>query len=235
MENSDGGGLLPEQGEEGPPSMANATLLREPPVTARGVRTRNRLIAAARVVFEREGYLDARLVDITKEAGLSTGSFYTYFASKEQVFAAVVEVTQNDLLHPGMGRVADEGDVHAIVEASIRAYLHACRRNARLLAVLEQVAHVDPEFRELERRRDDIFFRRNARAIADLQDRGLADAVLDPMLTSKALSAMVGRMAYSYFVGPLSERKSLSFDQLATGLARMWTNALRVPDSVRGQ
>ncbi|MFC9361189.1 TetR/AcrR family transcriptional regulator [Rhodococcus sp. NPDC057014] len=201
-----------------------------PPVTARGVRTRDRLVAAARVVFEREGYLDARLVDISKEAGLSTGSFYTYFAGKEEVFAAVVEVTQNDLLHPGMGRVEDEDDVHAVVEASIRAYLHACRRNARLLALLEQVAHVDPAFRDLERSRDETFYLRNARAIADLQARGLADASLDPMLTSKALSAMVGRMAYGYFVGPPSERRTLSFDELNAGLARMWTNALRVPD-----
>ena len=52
------------------------------------------------------------------------------------------------------------------------------------------------------------------------------------MLTSKALSAMVGRMAYSYFVGPPSERRSLTFEQLTAGLARMWTNALRVPDRV---
>ncbi len=118
--------------------MSRPRIAPTPPVTARGVRTRDRLVAAARVVFEREGYLDARLVDISKEAGLSTGSFYTYFTNKEEAFAAVVEVTQNDLLHPGMGRVADEGDVHAVVEASIRAYLHACRRNARLLALLEQ-------------------------------------------------------------------------------------------------
>ncbi|WP_072688201.1 TetR/AcrR family transcriptional regulator [Rhodococcus marinonascens] len=205
------------------------------PVTARGVRTRDRLVAAARVVFERAGYLDARLVDISKEAGLSTGSFYTYFANKEEVFAAVVEVTQNDLLHPGMGRVADEGDVHAVVEASIRAYLHAWRRNARLLALLEQVAHVDPNFRELARQRDEAFFGRNARSIADLQARGLADASLDPMLTSKALSAMVGRVAYGYFVGPLSERESATVNQLTAGLARMWTNALRIPDRARGR
>lgn len=187
------------------------------------------------MVFERAGYLDARLVDISKEAGLSTGSFYTYFANKEEVFAAVVEVTQNDLLHPGMGRVEDEADVHAVVEASIGAYLHAWRRNARLLALLEQVAHVDPNFRDLARQRDDVFFERNARSIADLQVRGVADSSLDPMLTSKALSEMVGRVAYSYFTGPPSEQESITVDQLTAGLARMWTNALRIPDRARGR
>ncbi|MEV0948262.1 TetR/AcrR family transcriptional regulator [Rhodococcus sp. NPDC049939] len=215
--------------------MASPRTAHPAPATARGVRTRDRLVAAARVVFERVGYLDARLVDISKEAGLSTGSFYTYFPNKKEVFAAVAEMTQNDLLHPGMERVADEGDVHAVVEASIRAYLHACHRNARLLAVLEQVAHVDPDFRELTRQRDEEFFRRNARSIADLQARGLADASLDPMLTSKALSAMVGRVAYGYFIGPVTEQDSVTMDQLAAGLARMWTNALRIPDRARGR
>lgn len=205
-------------------------LLRKPPATARGVRTRNRLVAAARLVFERVGYLDARLTDISKEAGLATGSFYTYFDNKEQVFATVVNIAQNDLLHPGMGRVTDTGDVRAVVEASIRSYLVACRRNARLLALLEQVAHLDPHFRELERQRDQLFFERNARAIADLQKRGRADTALDPMLTSKSMSAMVGHVAYHYFVEPPNARHEMSLDELTLGLTRMWTNALRVPD-----
>ena len=215
---------------ECPPSTANSTLLREAPVTARGIRTRAGLIAAARVVFEREGYLDARLADISKEAGVSSGSFYTYFVGKKEVFAAVVEVAQQDLVNPSMGWIGDEVDVHAVVEARIRAYLHAYRRNARLLALLEQVAHVDPNFRELERRRDEKFYEHNARAIADLQDRDLADKALIPLLTSKALSAMVGRVAYTYFAEPPSEQRSLTFDQLAECLARTWTNALRIPD-----
>jgi len=46
-------------------------------VTRRGVRTRQALVDAARVVFEREGYLDARLTDITAEASCSSGTFYT--------------------------------------------------------------------------------------------------------------------------------------------------------------
>ena len=78
-----------ERPSEDAPSLADADLLRTPPVTARGVRTRAALVAAARVVFERDGYLDARLVDITAEARCSSGTFYTYFAGKEEVFAEI--------------------------------------------------------------------------------------------------------------------------------------------------
>ncbi|MGH2927257.1 MAG: TetR family transcriptional regulator, partial [Solirubrobacteraceae bacterium] len=56
------------------------------PVRARGVRTRAALIDAARRVFERDGYLEARVADIAAAAGVAHGSFYTYFDSKDDVF-----------------------------------------------------------------------------------------------------------------------------------------------------
>ena len=58
--------------------------------TAKGQRTREELVAAARRVFERDGYFGARVADITAEAGVAHGSFYTYFASRQDVFVAVL-------------------------------------------------------------------------------------------------------------------------------------------------
>jgi AcrR family transcriptional regulator len=216
---------MPSTPAEDPPSLADPALLREPPPTERGTRTRQALVAAARRVFERVGYLDARLTDITREANCSTGSFYTYFASKEEIFAAVLEAVQEDMLHPGMGRVSDVDDVYAVLAASNRAYLEAYRRNARLMALLEQVAGIDAGFRELRRQRGEVFVRRNARGIADLQGRGIADPALDPMLTSRALSSMVSRVAYGAFV----VGEAVDFDHIVDTVTRIWANALRLP------
>jgi AcrR family transcriptional regulator len=207
--------------------MANPALLREPPATERGARTRTALVAAARRVFERVGYLDARLANITQEAKCSTGTFYTYFASKEEIFAAVLEAVQEDMLHPGMGRVPGDGDPYTVLEASNRAYLAAFRRNAKLMALLEQVASIDPAFRELRGRRSEVFVRRNARGIADLQQRGIADPVLDPMLTSQALSSMVSRVAYRVFVPGVGEER-VDFEHVVDTVTRLWANALRL-------
>ena len=93
--------------------MARSSPLRDPPATERGLRTRAALVAAARQVFERHGYLDARLIDITRAAHCSAGTFYTYFAGKEEIFAAVLEVAQEDMLHPGMPHVAGEDEACA--------------------------------------------------------------------------------------------------------------------------
>lgn len=198
---------------------------RQLPTTVRGARTRAALIAAARKVFERDGYLDARLTDITKVAGCATGSFYTYFANKEEIFAAVLDQAQQEMLHPGMDRVSDTDDPYAVLEGSNRAYLEAYRRNARLMGLLEQVAQVDNDFRAFRARRADAFIRRNAAGIADLQERGIADADVDPLLASRALSGMVSRLAYGAFV--LDEVEDTDFEVLVSTVTRLWASALR--------
>lgn len=209
--------------------MVNSAMLRELPVTDRGMRTRTALISAARTVFERMGYLDARLIDITEEAECSAGTFYTYFSSKEEIFAAVLQIAQEDMLHPGMPHVDADADPAEIVEASNRAYFEAYGRNAKLMGLMEQVASIDPEFRKLRRRRADAFVQRNARSIASLQERGLADAELDPLLASRALSGMISRLALDHFV----TRREMGepgpdLDTLTATATRLWVNALRI-------
>ena len=53
------------------------------PSTARGRRTRAALLDASRRVFERHGFVNAKISDIATEAGVAQGSFYNYFDSKE--------------------------------------------------------------------------------------------------------------------------------------------------------
>ena len=62
-----------------------------------------------------------------------------------------------------------------MIEAANRAYLVAYRRNAKLMALMEQVAQIDEDFRRMRLRRVRAFTERNAQAIAQLQQRGLAD------------------------------------------------------------
>lgn len=217
-----------EDGE--PPPLADLTQLKNLPTTARGLRTRTALVEAARKVFERDGYLEARLTDITAEAKCSTGSFYTYFTSKEEILQAVIEAAQNDMLNPGMPRLSEEEALpQAVIRASNLAYFKAYKRNAKLMLILEQVAAIDPKFREVRRRRSQAFAQRNARSIASLQERGLADRSLDPVPTSRALSAMVSRMAYYTFC--LGDDATI--EQLVEVSTRLWANALQLAPAAR--
>src|SRR4051812_15024076 len=71
----------------------SSAVMRSPPRSTRGRRTRAALVAAARAVFERDGLQDARIRDITETAGVAVGSFYTHFATREDIFAAVLAET----------------------------------------------------------------------------------------------------------------------------------------------
>ena len=209
------------------PPLDDTSMLRDPPPTARGARTRAALIAGARRVFQRNGYLDAQITDITTSAGCETGSFYTYFANKDEILQAVLEQVQDDMLHPGIARLDDDSEMspYALIEASNRAYLQAYQRNAKLMMLLEQVAIADPRFRETRRRRAQAFVQRNAHAIADLQKRGLADRRLDAYQASRALSAMVSRLAYFTFC---LRDDDTPIEDLVETCTRLWANALKL-------
>ena len=71
---------------------------------------RVRLLDAAARVFARQGYAGTKVMDIVREAGLSTGAVYGRFRSKNDLLrAAVLERTVHvaRLGDPGITRVAD--------------------------------------------------------------------------------------------------------------------------------
>ncbi|HEY3695406.1 TetR/AcrR family transcriptional regulator [Phenylobacterium sp.] len=49
------------------------------------------ILAAAMAVFAERGFAGARLEDVAARAGVSKGAIYLYFATKEEVFRAVVD------------------------------------------------------------------------------------------------------------------------------------------------
>lgn len=73
---------------EGGESTAHVPLGRR---AATKARTRESLLVAARRVFAERGYGPASVEEIARTAGVSVGSVYVHFASKEALFTALVE------------------------------------------------------------------------------------------------------------------------------------------------
>jgi AcrR family transcriptional regulator len=205
-----------------------ATGTRIDPRSRSGIRTRAAIIEAARVILERDGLRDARISDITREAGVASGSFYTYFASKTEVMNALLPEIEEDLLDPIAGPEAEGGpDIATRVEIMIRTYLENYERNVKLLKVLEEATSAEETVAEWRLERSREFARRAAIDITSWQNRGLVDPKLDPVVTARALSGMVVRMAYFvYAVGD-----TIPFEDLVANLSRLWVNALRLPVS----
>src|SRR5688572_30249742 len=59
-------------------------------------RRRAQVLEAAAVCFNREGFHGASMASIADEAQISVGQIYRYFANKEAVIEALVEVSMAD-------------------------------------------------------------------------------------------------------------------------------------------
>lgn len=68
---------------------------RDPSISASGVRAkakaanRRAILDAAREVFTEKGYEAASVRDVIRRTGLASGTFYNYFRSKEELYAAL--------------------------------------------------------------------------------------------------------------------------------------------------
>lgn len=170
-----------------------------PPLTARGTRTRERLITAAREVFESRGFPGTRVAHIAGHAQVAYGSFYTYFPSKEAIFLEVADRLFQDMTRFSVVPAAGPEPADRIRRAN-RAYYQAYLRNAGMMAIIEQVATFNVEFQELRRQHRAVSIGRSARAIRRWQQAGLIPADPDPEMTARALAAMVDHTLYLWLV-----------------------------------
>src|ERR1700722_5824324 len=63
----------------------------------RGEATRGQLVAIATRMFAERGYEDTSIEAVLREAGVSRGSLYHHFASKEALFEAVAEEVETSV------------------------------------------------------------------------------------------------------------------------------------------
>jgi AcrR family transcriptional regulator len=158
-------------------------------ITARGQRTRQQMIKAARAIFEEVGFVEARIQDIAKRADAANGSFYTYFSSKEEILeAAAMEVLEDiDTATHLQGEIDPARSIERINEAVLDAWI----RNSKMLITLNQVAAFRPAFFTRLNDMHRVHQRRFAVRLREWQAAGLIDAELDPAHAAVALDAMV--------------------------------------------
>lgn len=204
---------------------------RSVPRSRKGVRTRARLIDAAKAVFQRDGFLNARIVDIAETAGLAPGTFYHYFDSKEQIFREVAEAQEERLTAPpedGDEGAESETTLSRIRRSNLR-YLQRYRDQAALMGVIEQVSRYDEHVNAARMATMKHFVERAEKSVRQLQKDGLADTRLDPATAADALGAMVARFAELWLVQGYRE---YDFDTAVDQLTILWANALGIQDGV---
>lgn len=114
------------------------------PATARGNRTKAKLLEAAEIVFARYGYTEASVVRITEEAGVGQGTFYLYFASKLAIFEELVEDLNRRVRHAMSEAAAGESNRIDSERAGFRAFFAFTAEHPALYRVVREAEFVSP-------------------------------------------------------------------------------------------
>lgn len=197
------------------------------PRSRKGVQTRARLLDAAKQIFEETGFLDARISDIAERAGLSHGSFYHYFESKEEIFREIAAAVDDRLSAP-LGTVILDPSSRATprdrIREAMRRYFESYREEAKIIGVIEQVSRYDAQVGALRRARHQHYTEQMAMSIRQLQRHDMADPALDPALAAAALGSMTVRFAESWLVQGAVD---CDFDDAVDQLTTLFVNAMK--------
>ena len=130
-------------GQQG--ALASAASEGKAPRTARGEKTLRKILDAALAEFGEKGFGESSIVGITARAKVALGTFYTYFDSKEAVFAALVRdmsAQVRDHVAPSLVGASDGLDVE---RRALASYLRFVDSHKEVYRIIDEAEFVDPE------------------------------------------------------------------------------------------
>jgi AcrR family transcriptional regulator len=147
-----------------------------------------RLLAAAEELFGQRSYSRTTVADICARAGMATGSFYAYFGSKDEIFAAVVRGINADLRAAMKGALEQaDGGQRARERAAFRAFFDLVSKRPWIDRIVRESEFVAPAlFREYY----EHLARGYARGVREAQLAGEVDVRYDPEVVAYAYTGI---------------------------------------------
>jgi AcrR family transcriptional regulator len=179
---------------------------------AKAVR-REEILAAARRVFAVCGFRGTTIADIAEEAHIALGTIYLYFASKEDVFAALNEQF-NGLIAAAMTEASAAVSLDETVRRRVDHVFEACAANRDLVRLV--VLNTDPGS-AVTRRMREADAERGAPMMEAIREAMAAGNVRkgDPCTMSRLITGLVSFAVYQAFV--LSEGQDADKYRTACG------------------
>jgi AcrR family transcriptional regulator len=154
-------------------------------VARRKERTRQDLLAAATRVLAARGFHDTKIADIAGAADVAVGTFYLHFATKDALFAALVDDTITRLKAAIDDARRSETDPIERVRRSHRAFCRFADENREVFHI---VFGLPAAYHDEIRRAQTLF-------VADVEDTlraGIASGAFAPLPTAAVAHALVG-------------------------------------------
>ena len=191
------------------------------PRTARGQRTRARILASARRMFATHGFHEASIVKITEGAGVALGTFYLYFEGKQELFVEVV-VDLNRQLRRAMSDGSAGATTRLEAErGGFRAYFDFLQDHPEVYPIIREAWFVAPEALRTHYERIVAGYAEALRAAT--QSGEIAD--IDPDVTAWALMGIGEMLGMRYQHWPDCKDRRLP-DEVFEHMFTLVTNAL---------
>ena len=109
---------------------------------------RDDILQASLDLFATKGFHGTSMRDIARSAGITEGLIYHYFASKRDLFRAIIEEHSFLPLLRTLPELAGQLDLRALLIVLARGFFDVMRRNTNLTRLLLQEVQVFPEEKE---------------------------------------------------------------------------------------
>lgn len=189
---------------------------------------RLQILDAAERIFSRKGFDKARMDDIVHEAGLSKGSLYWYFKSKDDLIRALLDRVFISEMREAEGIAGQPGSaedkLRAFIAIAVREYKH-----------FEKILPLSYEFVALAARSKAVravivgYFRHYLDMLTQIVQQGIAEGEfrrVDAALAASSLISMYEGLAMLWFLEP----ELVDWDRMAAEPLDIFLQGMRRQD-----
>jgi AcrR family transcriptional regulator len=152
------------------------------------------LYSSARKLFAERGFKDTSVADITKDAGVAVGTFYTHHPSKDRLFIEIFK-DENERLIRGLTELIDwSGEPKAVVRALLKQNLEGMLANPILRQWYDPMssARIERLFREQDgMSAASAIYHRFIDLVTGWQAEGRMRADIDPVMIMAIFGAII--------------------------------------------
>jgi AcrR family transcriptional regulator len=184
--------------------------------------TREALIGAALELFTERGYAGVGTEEIVARAKVTRGALYHHFTDKRDLFRAVFERVEADLMERIGATMEGANDPYELMVSGMRAFLDACEEPA-----VKQISLIDapavlgwPEWREIDNQHGLGLTRA---ALQSAQDAG----ILRPIAVEPMAHLFVAALSEAAFVIAHAEKPKKARSEVEQALLQL-VEGLRV-------
>lgn len=121
------------------------------PTQKRSIEKKQRIKDAALKLMSEKGYFATSSNEIAREAGVSIGTFYSYFKDKKELYAELVDDIYTDVLTPiNLNELPDDLSIEETVQLYVTAVFRGHEYQTAFQREISSLSEQSDEFRAIE-------------------------------------------------------------------------------------